>query len=391
MKTIRWVLTACLCGVAVMAFAQDKETPKTGHGGSTAEEMAATQAYWTVERMANAKPMPMPRVDPAIAATVSGARVVSTGPARFSPGGLPRLSGSTAKPIENTEVLNVKDTAIQATPSPQTTPFSYEYPFTNYRPGTQGEYPFGAIGKLFFTIPAGASEPAGDYVCSASVFNSAYSVITARHCVYDYSTGIWYNSWVFYPGYNAGPISKYGNSWTPRRWITWTGGSSTFDYDIAIFQMNDENGSGCNGSSGTFPIGDYTGWFGWSYNGDYTQRQWDVFGYPAAAPFGGSHIWQDEAATGAVNPLSYNNVIEVGNPQTGGTSGGPWIIGLNPESLPLEAPGNNTTGGTGGNYVNGLNSFKWTSPSHPYSINGPEFQTYNFGNLVTAYDALSCP
>lgn len=51
------------------------------------------------------------------------------------------------------------------------------------------------------------------------------------------------------------------------------------------------------------------------------------------------------AATGAVNPLGYNNVIEIGNPQTGGTSGGPWIIGLNPLNGSVPAPSNNSTGG----------------------------------------------
>ena len=387
LKITLWALTAFLCGLAAMAFAQDKETPKTGHGAITAEMMAATQAYWTPERMANAKPMPLPTVDPAIAAAVSSP-LRPAGPARFSPaGGLPKASLTTTErsPSETSEMLNRSDEAIQ----PTTSPFSYEYPFTNYRPPVVNAFPYAAVGKLFFVIPAGASEPAGDYVCSASVFNNAYSVITARHCVFDYATGITYNSWVFYPGYNSGPNAAYGNGWTPNQWITWVSGAATFDYDIAMFQMHDNNGTGCNGSSGTKPVGDYTSWFGWYYGGDFTERQWDVFGYPAAAPFAGAHLWQDEAATGAVNPLGYNNVIEIGNPQTGGTSGGPWIIGLNPLSQSIPAPSNNSTGG--GNFINGLNSFKWTSPSHPYSINGPEFEGYNFDNLLTDYNKLSCP
>ena len=385
MKTSILALTASLFGLAAMAFAQDQKAPAPGQHPISASDIAATQAYWTTDRMANAKPMPMPTVDPATVAAITGP-LVPPGPAQFGQGGLPTIAVSTGNlPSQTFQMLDHGEPATV----PATNPFSYEYPFTNYRPPVLNAYPYSAVGKLFFVIPSGASEPPGNYVCSGSVFNNDYTVITARHCMFDYSTGIWYNSWVFEPAYNSGPNPTYGNSWTPRNLITWTTGASTYDYDIGMMQMNDHGGSGCNGSSGSSPIGDYTGWFGWYYGGDFTQRQWDVFGYPQASPFAGNHMYQDEAATGAVNPLGYNNVIEIGNPQTGGTSGGPWIIGLDPKGATDPAPTNNSV--SGGNFVNGLNSFKWTSPNQPLAINGPEFEGYNFLNLLTAYNGLSCP
>jgi hypothetical protein len=39
--------------------------------------------------------------------------------------------------------------------------------------------------------------------------------------------------------------------------------------------------------------------------------------------------------------------------------------------------------------VNGLNSFKWTNPSHPLSINGPEFNQNNFNQLYTDYQGFA--
>jgi V8-like Glu-specific endopeptidase len=385
MKTTILALTASLIGLAATAFAQNQKPPAPGQHEIGAADQAATRAYWTAERMANAKPMPLPRVDPAIGGDASP--LAPPEPAHFAEGGLPTILVSDDNlPSQTFEMLDHGEPAT----APQTSPFSYEYPFNNYQPPVIDEYPYSTVGKLFFVIPPGASEPAGNYVCSGSVMANSYTVLTARHCMYDIGTGIWYNSWVFDPAYNSGPNSKYGNSWTPRKLETWVSGS-TYDYDIGLMQMNDADGAGCNGSDGSKTLGNYTGYLGWMYGGDYTQRQWDVFGYPQASPFDGNHMYQDEAATGLLNPFGNNNIVEIGNPQTGGTSGGPWIIGFNPNHATDPAPSNNTTNKSGGNYANGLNSFQWTSPSQPYAINGPAFLGYNMNALFTAYKKLSCP
>jgi V8-like Glu-specific endopeptidase len=382
MKMTIWALTAVF-GLA-MAFAQDQQRPRPGQHEVSAADQAATRAYWTVDRMANAKPMPLPTVDPAMHANVSP--LAPPEPLYSFEGGLPTVVSAGNLPTQSFEMLNHGDPGG----APQTTPFSYEYPFTNYQPPVIDEYPYSAVGKLFFVIPPGATEPAGDYVCSGSVMANKYTVLTARHCMYDINTKIWYNSWVFDPAYNSGLNSKYQGSWTPRKLETWTTGS-TFDYDIGLMQMNDEDGAGCNGSDGSHTLGNYTGYLGWQYGGDYSQRQWSVFGYPQASPFDGNHMYQDEAATGLLNPFGNNNIIEIGNPQTAGTSGGPWIIGFNPNNATDPAPGNNTTNKSGGNYANGLNSFQFTSPSQPWAVNGPAFDSYNMNVLFTDYKKLSCP
>ncbi len=391
MKKQIGILAASVLSLAAIAPAQKANNPVPGKIQISETDRSATAAYWTTDRLAAAKPMPLPEVDPlAQPRNADVAAPVTTGPRGVVPGGAPTftLSKDAQQPFEAVKPIGAAgDTAASTGILPQG--FNYEMPFSNHRSPVGNGYPYSAVGKLFFFIPPGASEPSGEYVCSASVDMNSHTVITARHCMYDYSTGVWYNNWVFYPAYSNGGNPAYHGGWTVRKLATWVSNASTWDYDIGFMQLNDDRGYGCGGSSGGRPVGSYTGWFGATWNGDYSQRQWDIFGYPAAPPFGGAYLWEDEAATGVLNPFGATNIVEVGNPQTGGTSGGPWIIGLDPFNLAIQGPGNNTYPLS--NLVNGLNSFKWTIPNHPYSINGPAFYTYNFVNLFSYYSGLSCP
>lgn len=380
------VTAAFLFGLAAPAFAQNQNHPAAG--GIRADEAAAahSESAWTIDRLANAKPMPLPRVDPA-AVPKSGNAPVTNGPQGFLPAGRPKVPPATD--IEQTERFNMLNHEDGSGPEAETTGFTYEMPFTNYRPPVLNAYPYSTVGKLFFYVPPGASISSGDYVCSASVAANTHTILTARHCVFDYSTGTWYQNWVFYPAYNDGPNAVYHNGYNWRYVYTWTSGASGYDYDIAFIQLFDAGGSGCGGSTGSHSVGHYTGWLGSTWNGDFSQRQWDVFGYPQASPFDGNYQYQDEAATGTLNPFGTTNVVEIGNPQTDGTSGGPWVIGLDPLAATDPSPTNNTV--SGGNFANSVNSFKWTNPSQPLAINGPAFMTYNFLNLYNGYNAHPCP
>jgi hypothetical protein len=218
--------------------------------------------------------------------------------------------------------------------------------------------------------------------------------------VYDYSTGVWATNEVFYPAWTAGkPSTKYG-AWVYRVLATWVSGAHGFNYDLGFIQLADKAGYGCNGSSGTPPIEAYTGFLGWAYGGSYAQRQWTIVGFPAqkaadGAPFDGKFLIRTDAATGHINDDiggDFTNTVEVGSNQTGGTSGGPWIIGYNPAAkAKVKYSGNNLFGSPSGNWANGVNSFKFTSPSHPLAINGPEFFDYNFYNLLVFAQGLACP
>ncbi|MBV8553347.1 MAG: trypsin-like serine protease [Acidobacteriaceae bacterium] len=370
-----------------VAIAQNSVRPSAGKIQFTDSQIAATNSYWTPERLANAKPLPLPKVDRSLAAIMANASPIASEPKMSGKGGLPSVKltpeNESSEPIR----LNQGDEEMTELSGIQPEGFNYVMPFSNHRVPALN-YPYSTVGKIFFFVPAGASEPSGEYVCSGAVALNNHTVLTARHCMYDVNTHVWYSNWIFYPAYNNGPNAAYHNGWTIRKASTWTGGS--WDYDIGFLQLNDDRGYGCNGSSGGYPIGAYTGWLGYAYGGDYSQRQWDVFGYPQAAPFNGSYQYDDEAATGVLNPLGAANIVEIGNPQTGGTSGGPWVLGLDPEAQADPVPTNNVWP-TLTNLANGLNSFKWTNPNQPEAINGPAFFQYNFWNLYVYYVGQSCP
>ena len=382
---------ACATG----AYAQESRivAPKTAIAPRlTDDEISDVKAYWTADRLSRAIPMTIPTVD---SASVPEVTPKAPEPLHISPGQAPTASLPAGDEIssERFPLTTLTENGLQATPDATTPGFNYEMPFTNFRPGEPNTYPYTTIGKLFFVIPKGASEAAGDYVCSAAVTGGNHLVITARHCVFDTTNKIWYGSWVFYPGWNNGSDKTLGGAWYPHTVATWTTGSATVlsltgGYDIAMMTMHDSTGTGCNGDKGK-TIGTYTGWLGWTYGGNFSQRQWNIFGYPQAAPFEGNYLYNDEGATGQVNPLGSSDVVEVGNPQTGGTSGGPWVIGLDPRGTTDPNPSNNTNPGST-NLSNGVNSFKWTSPAHPLSINGTVFFEDNFDNLLTYTTGLSC-
>jgi V8-like Glu-specific endopeptidase len=251
---------------------------------------------------------------------------------------------------------------------------SYPYPFTRYHPWA-GLYspnyafypisPYRMVGKLFFTLGG------NNYVCSASVIRP-HLVITARHCMYD---GSWATNVVFYPGWINGPNWKL-KAWKARRLGTWSlaGGGAGLKWDLGFIQTFDDDNVGCNGSSGGKAIEWFTGFLGWMYGGYVGDRNYTSMGYPAAAPFDGKWQVQAHSDVGNIDPLDQPGTFSMGNDMTGGSSGGPWLVGFG------------TT-----NWVNGLNSYKWVVPARPLEMNGPNFQTDNFWNLLAWAQGWPCP
>jgi V8-like Glu-specific endopeptidase len=391
---------ALVCLSSVPALAQEaasaSATPRAGTSPAVSDEAAhakALQEYWTPERLASAIPMPIPE---AVGEAInSSATPSSTGPVHSGAGGLPSFRDAAAAdlpterfPLDQGEAASADESAeALATPAG----FSYEMPFNNFRAGNRNTYPYSAIGKLFFTIPPGTSEAPGTYVCSAAVGIQNHIVITARHCVFDIVSKKFYSNWIFYPGWNNGSDSTLHGAWYPNVVATWVSASTlslTTGWDIALMTMHDSTNTGCGGDKGR-TIGSYTGWLGYSYGGDYSQRQWNIFGYPQGAPFEGNYLYQDNGATGTVNPLGSTNIVEAGNPQTGGTSGGPWVIGFDPANGTVPNPNNNTNPGLK-NLANGVNSFVWTRPSQPLALNGTVFTQANFWNLYTFLLSQPC-
>jgi V8-like Glu-specific endopeptidase len=371
-------------------MAQDR--PTVGKSPAlTADETANVAAYWTVDRLSHAKPMELLKAD---RPQGSGAatEAISHGAQGFAEGMRPEVSLPDSFTGPYMGAPETESTEAQ----PQG--FSYVYPYSTYYNAAFASYPSKTVGRLFFTLEG------NNYSCSASVIRP-HTLVTARHCTFDYNTGTFGSNWAFYPDLNNGKADTAigGGVWFAEFAYTWVSGAAGFNYDIAFLAMHDANGTGCHGDSGTQPIEHYTGYLGYTYNGSYDQRQWTVLGYPAETngddgnPFNGNWEIRTEASTGNVNDNiggNFTNTVEIGSDQTGGTSGGPWIIGYNPGGPKNFTYGSNNTFVFGthndGNYANSVNSFKFTSPEHGLAINGPEFNDYNFLNLLTGYNGVVC-
>ncbi len=240
-----------------------------------------------------------------------------------------------------------------AAPQPMSGGFTYPTPFTRYQvesqlrkqPGTR------AVGKLFFT------QNGGSYVCSASTI-SDNEIWTAGHCVSD-GAGNWSSNMLFIPSYRngTGPYGSFScfNQTTSSAWHF----SGDLRYDYA--------GADCGTNSLGQNFASTTGWLGFAWNWGYGFH-YDDFGYPAAAPFNGQLLQRCESSFGHVDArMSGLQPQAIGCDMTGGSSGGPWIWQF----------------GTG-NYVNGENSYKYTTPSEPLEMYSPYY-----GDVTKAvYDAV---
>jgi len=231
----------------------------------------------------------------------------------------------------------------------------YPFPYSSGYAPSYTTFPWRAVGKVFFTS-AGLN-----YVCSAATI-SAYAIHTAGHCIY--SNNAYVTNFVFVPGYNNG-AQPYGQ-FTARQFFTntdWTQLSS-FCRDYATVVMN-RNSAGQG-------VGQVVGNLGWMYNGP-VNNAWRACGYPQAAPFNGqTHYFADSNfgisdtrcggkcnVGGGCTPAT----IGIGSDATGGTSGGPWIIGFG-----------------GVNQLNGVNSYKYNN--QPAAIYSPYFDTTWYNTVI---------
>ncbi len=317
-------------------------------------QAASITAYWTPERMRSAKAMPTPtRVVSAseLTATFETDReLMAAGAGPGYANGCPPNDGDCAS-VERTlppgtSLYEASLAAPQhgAKPAnPQTGPYGPFQRWTEHDPINKA--PKSTIGKLFFTIPG-----QGNFVCSGSVINRN-TVITAGHCNSS-GAGVFATNRLFCPAWKNGENAAFG-CWTvtgssiSTAWHT--SGDPDYDYSCLIMATT--------GTKQAKPIGNVTGWLGraWNFSAAQAER---TFGYPQAAPFNGNRLvttastdWyeHDFRAGGQVSKI-------IGSDMTGGSSGGPWILGWAGQEF-ADSDASITTD-PGSNWVNGVNSHK---------------------------------
>lgn len=365
------VLLASPAFIASAALAQSKDQPVSSGVISTLTYQPET-AYWTMQRLNAAKPMPLPQVSKGLTMSAPDAMVLQPTS--------PMVIANSGGPGDAPQEQRVAGAHSLAEPLFGAYPFSY----TRYRlfPDRNDfliykTFPYKTTGKLFFTIPG-----KGNYVCSASSVNSANNSVvwTAGHCVYSPDIHQWHTNFLFVPGRAYGG-SPYG-SWTVKQAWTLGGWSSNglLEYDHGALVMN-LGGSGVPGK-----IGQKVGFLGFIANASRLQH-WHIHGYPQAArdlgstppgaQFDGEHheicasAWaMDDMPTGTAG--ADPQTIGVGCDQTGGTSGGPWVVNF---------------GGMAGanNFLNGNNSYRYPGPNPPENLK--LFSPYFGDGAVSLRDA----
>jgi len=319
------LILGLVVGPAVTAPAEESVTvysvPKS--------ESAKAAEYWTPERMRKAKPHKMPVRPEKPASSRDPGKEEIQGESGMDPGGMPgeKSLKRQSKPAMEPGVEKADATADgYKYPPPQNT---FAVPKEYYK-----TYPYMAVGKVFFV------EDGEDNVCSASSIGGR-AVITAGHCVSD-EKGHFYKNWVFVPAYikeGKTPVKPYG-TWPATDFILFgsyhKGGDMGRDVAFAVTENNDKGEK----------LSDVVGYLGFAYNKSRVQH-WNMFGYPAVKPFDGSILYQSQASYADKDDSVEPTTMGMGTTQTGGCSGGPWIL----EFTPLND--------TDGNYVFGVNSYAY--------------------------------
>lgn len=347
----RKTMLQLLCVGTVLLSAQAFATPPgfmTNQGPAKSKRMD-NPGYWTKERMMNAKPAPMPAMGGAPEDHMSGKQGKGEqDPGAGEPGQMEGMDGDASSVLmsgdEGEAMAMAGAIDLQADDIQTLThvpPHVTTYVPTSYYP----YQPWRTIGKVFF------SDGVYNYVCSGSSIGGR-AVLTAGHCVSN-GGGTWYSNWRFVPRYLAGsaPDGVWSAAFLSAFGAWHTTGNLCRDVGFAITN----NQAGLKLSQKVGALG-----FAWNYS---QWQNFNMFGYPAAAPWNGQYMVHTEASTAELaSPNGCTPYVKgIGTTQTGGTSGGPWILNYAPF----------TVGNV--NHANGVNSFVYTA--HPNVIFSPHFDT----------------
>ncbi len=334
---------------------------------------SAVDAYWTPERLQNAKPMPMPKADPNKVVELSADQ-------------LPKKSTGDSGDGKGPEIKSLLKIQKLYTPRPsEFTPTGIldhgssneEFSSTRLIPVTADlSYPYRTVGKLFFTIPG-----KGDYLCSASVIRPRV-ILTAGHCVHEGSGGKdgFYTNWKFVPAYRDGTAPLETWTWSyvavTNTWATGNGAvPNAADYAMIELKDNDIDGKQTK-------IGSVTGYLGYQTLSLFPNHT-NMIGYPCN--FDRCEKMHQVTAQGA-KVVAPNNA-EYGSDMAGGSSGGPWV-----QNFGELADGQNGALNSGLNRVVGITSYGYVS-SNPKAQGAAIFDS-RFKDMldkVCAHKEGNCP
>ncbi len=194
--------------------------------------------------------------------------------------------------------------------------------------GTSTAYPASANGVVYGQYVIGGQVES--YRCSGSVINTSAGnvVLTAGHCVIDPDSEAKARNLVFVPGYRNGN-EPYGE-WTASKFATtakWSTTAGTADSDeagdVAMLTIDGHSGKTLQSVVGALGIG-----FNQARNKTYTE-----YGYPADTPYDGSRLYALTSGYAGADTSFSPPTMAITSDFTGGSSGGPWVVGSAPVVL----------------------------------------------------------
>jgi V8-like Glu-specific endopeptidase len=322
----------------------------------TATDAQAIASYWTSAKMAKAKPMQMPKVvikSDSLLFPLTTQESDEQALPGYSPGCPPKAKNCDTAPrtVSSESLLSSESVAhgdliqpMHGTKpvNPKNGPYG---PFQRWREAEPiTAYPKSTIGILFYTLNG------RDASCSASVINRS-TLITAGHCSSD-GKGHLATNQLFCPSYANGANPARG-CWAvigrvvSGRWHTL--GDADYDYSCLV--------TATTGTKIADKIGNVTGWLAHAWNFPPSQAE-RTFGYPGVSPFTGGTLQTTASAEWYTYDSTSGRQLSkiIGSDLTGGSSGGPWILGWTGGLG--ETPDTDASSATDplNNAVNGVNS-----------------------------------
>lgn len=334
MRRFLWVVVGMLFFVSATTVTAYAETDFATHEISKDKQKTAKK-YWTKERKKNAKPYPpRSKKTPAQRSPANGNEQLE-GPPQFDPGYEGETDPSSrfkTKPLSVREPLTKDDLTEDLSAS--AIGYTFPAPHTTFPvlgalyDDTATPYPYKAIGKIFFT------EDGEDYVCSGASIGGR-AVLTAGHCVSN-GEGVYHSNWTFVPAYQEEnePFGEWTAFWLATFTAYHQGGD--LGRDVGFAAVKDLNGK---------KLSQRVGALGFASSVSRT-RHWNMFGYPADDPWDGEFMVETQASYAYVDDTVTPSATGIGTSQTGGCSGGPWILNFKPGSRL-----------TSKNLANGVNSY----------------------------------
>lgn len=326
-------------------------------------DVGASVSSWSPAERAGARPVPLRTVAGSPVATTRGAIASIGAPGSWPghrPGEPPAIRSNTA-PASRTSEATVEpqfgtgSAVWYSYPSP----YTLEIPLFGYFAGPT--FPLTALGKLFFQDGQGNGFAcSGQSVTSSGAWGAGngQTVMTAGHCCSD-GQGGFYNNIQFEPGHLNG-VAPQG-AWSAGRISVFQSyhEQSDLSRDVCVLQMNNQNGQTINAAVGAL---------GYAFNQPLPQH-FHATGWPAEPPFGGGLLFINMAGSAETDTTQGALLTHgIGNVLTGGSSGGAWIVGYHMFS--------------GANQINGLNSYRYTTPARPLQMFSPYFDDQVIDSLL---------